>query len=244
MKNFILSFIIISLLAPFSFAKFSFAKNINQGRYKVLKVIDGDTIYLDFNRNSKIEKEEKVRLNGIDSFETKINNGLFWQMKLNNLSKKEALGLGYLGFNFAKHKLLGKEVFFEYSADEKYDKYERKLGSIYYDCKKDPSKRPFGIQTLDLISKDEYCKNYEKEALKMGLAKVYQKSNRKEELEKYFSKENYQKQLKKAQKLDLVFFDYINQKYFDIDCKNMEGYGQNNLLNKKFAKKSFCEMKK
>ncbi len=64
--------------------------------HKVIKVIDGDTVYVDFNDNGIAEQDEKVRINGIDTFETKINDGLNWQMKLYNLTQDEALGLGYL----------------------------------------------------------------------------------------------------------------------------------------------------
>jgi hypothetical protein len=36
-----------------------------------------------------------VRINAIDTFETKLNDGLEWQIKLYGLSQDEALGLGY-----------------------------------------------------------------------------------------------------------------------------------------------------
>ena len=74
----------------------------DENKYKVIKVIDGDTVFVDFNRNGIAEQEEKVRLNGIDTFETRVLNGLYWQMKTYNLSLEEALGLGYLGKEFAK----------------------------------------------------------------------------------------------------------------------------------------------
>ena len=64
--------------------------------HRVIKVIDGDTVYVDFNDNGIAEQDEKVRINGIDTFETKLNDGLNWQMKLYNLTQDEALGLGYL----------------------------------------------------------------------------------------------------------------------------------------------------
>ena len=73
--------------------------NINNAEiisHKIIKVIDGDTVYIDFNDNGIPEQDEKVRINGIDTFETKLNNGLNWQMKLYNLTQDEALGLGLL----------------------------------------------------------------------------------------------------------------------------------------------------
>ena len=74
--------------------------------HKVIKVIDGDTVYIDFNDNGIPEQNEKVRINGIDTFETKLNDSLEWQMKLYGLSQDEALGLGYYGKEFAKKNCL------------------------------------------------------------------------------------------------------------------------------------------
>ena len=79
--------------------------NINNAKiisYKIIKVIDGDTVYIDFNDNGIPEQDEKVRINGIDTFETKLNDGLNWQMKLYNLTQDEARGLGYYGKEFTK----------------------------------------------------------------------------------------------------------------------------------------------
>lgn len=95
--------------------------------HKVIKVIDGDTVYVDFNDNGIAEQDEKVRINGIDTFETKLNDGLNWQMKLYNLTQDEALGLGYYGKEFAKKELLNKPVRAEYTAEEKLDKNNRHL---------------------------------------------------------------------------------------------------------------------
>ena len=53
--------------------------------HKVIKVIDGDTVYIDFNDNGIPEQNEKVRINGVDTFETKLNDSLEWQMKLYGL---------------------------------------------------------------------------------------------------------------------------------------------------------------
>ena len=111
--------------------------NINNAEiisHKIIKVIDGDTVYIDFNDNGIPEQDEKVRVNGIDTFETKLNDGLNWQMKLYNLTQNEALGLGYYGKEFAKKELLNKSVKTEYTAEEKFDKNNRHLMSIYYDC--------------------------------------------------------------------------------------------------------------
>ena len=66
--------------------------------YKVLKVLDGDTVFVDFNGNHKAELDERVRVNGIDVFETKLNPTLRRQAKnigiktLNRSSPKGRLG--------------------------------------------------------------------------------------------------------------------------------------------------------
>ncbi len=91
--------------------------NAENYQHKVIKVIDGDTVYIDFNDNGIPEQNEKVRINGIDTFETKLNDGLNWQMKLYNLTQDEALGLGYYGKEFAKKELLNKSVKAEYTAE-------------------------------------------------------------------------------------------------------------------------------
>ena len=85
-KYFIISILLTSIL----YVNLATAKEIS---HKVIKVIDGDTVYVDFNNNGIPEQNEKVRINGIDTFETKLNDGLEWQMKLYNLTQDEALGL-------------------------------------------------------------------------------------------------------------------------------------------------------
>ena len=93
--------------------------NADETTYKVIKVIDGDTVFVDFNKNGIAEQKEKVRINGIDTFETRVLNGLAWQMETYNLTLEEALGLGYLGKEFARKELLNKEVIAKYTADRK-----------------------------------------------------------------------------------------------------------------------------
>lgn len=155
-------------------------------QYKVLKVIDGDTVYIDFNRNNTIEKDERVRLNGIDAFETRISPKLEWQKRNYNLTTQEALGLGYLGQKFAQKELLNKYVFAEYSADTQFDPNNRHLMSIYYNC-----------------NKQNKCKNYEAEILKKGLATVFIKSNLAKDLGQYENKRKIYKNAIKARKLKL-----------------------------------------
>lgn len=169
---------------------------------KVIKVIDGDTVYIDFNDNGIPEQDEKVRINGIDTFETKLNDGLEWQMKLYGLSQDEALGLDYYGKEFAKKELLNKSVKAEYTAEEKFDNNNRHLMSIYYDR-----------------NRHGKCKNYEQEVLKAGLATIYTISNLADKLKPYENLDKIKAYAKKSHKHDLVILNKKNGKYHKINCK-------------------------
>jgi endonuclease YncB( thermonuclease family) len=63
----------------------------NSEVYKALKTIDGDTVYIDFNRNGLADADERIRINGIDTFEVKPTVYLDWQVKCFNLTQEEAL---------------------------------------------------------------------------------------------------------------------------------------------------------
>lgn len=170
--------------------------------YKVLKVIDGDTFYIDFNSNGKIESNERVRLNGIDAFEIKRSATLLRQAKNNSLSEEETIKLGYLGKQFAQKTLLNKKVRIQYSAQEKTDKYNRNLVSVYYDC-----------------NRNNYCKSYEQEILKEGLATVYKKSNIKKELLNYQNNEKIKENALNTHKFDIVVLNKRSGAYHKYDCE-------------------------
>ena len=189
--------------------------------HKVIKVIDGDTVYIDFNDNGIAEQDEKVRINGIDTFETKLNDGLNWQMKLYNLTQDEALGLGYYGKEFAKKELLNKPVRAEYTAEEKFDKNNRHLMSLYYDC-----------------DRQGKCKSYEQEVLKAGLATIYTKSNLADELKPYQNLDKIKANAKKSHKLNLVVLNKKNGKYHKLDCKYGWMSSQQELIDKPLIKYS------
>ena len=183
--------------------------------HKVIKVIDGDTVYIDFNDNGIAEQDEKVRVNGIDTFETKLNNGLKWQMQLYNLTQDEALGLGYYGKEFAKKELLNKSVRAEYPAEEKFDKNNRHLMSLYYDC-----------------NKHGKCKSYEKEVLKAGLATFYTKSNLAAELKPYQNLGKIKAYAEKSHSLNLVVLNKKNGKYHKASCEYGWKSSQHELIDK------------
>lgn len=169
---------------------------IENKQYKVIKVIDGDTIFLDFNNDGTPQQEEKIRLNGIDTFEVKPSIYLKKQMEEFNLNQNEALGLGYFGKEFAKKNLLNKYVEAEYTGKTKTCDMGRQLMSIYYDGK-----------------------NYEQEILKVGLAKVYKKSNIAQQLYKYENKKKIAVNALKTHKLNLVLLNKKNNIYHETTCK-------------------------
>ena len=53
------------------------AKSKDAQYYKVIKIADGDTVYIDFNHNNFPNENERVRINGIDCFENKINDKIY-----------------------------------------------------------------------------------------------------------------------------------------------------------------------
>lgn len=188
--------------------------------HKVIKVIDGDTVYIDFNDNGIPEQNEKVRINGVDTFETKLNDSLEWQMKLYGLSQDEALGLGYYGKEFAKKELLNKSVKAEYTAEEKFDKNNRHLMSIYYNC-----------------NKNGKCKNYEEEVLKAGFATIYTKSNLAVQLKPFVNLDKIKAYAKKSHKLNLVLLNNKTGKFHEVDCEYAQYMGGAELVQKKVLEK-------
>ena len=194
--------------------------------HRVLKVIDGDTVYVDFNDNGIAEQDEKVRINGVDTYETKPSVFLDYQMKNYELNQKEALGLGYFGKEFAKKELLNKSVRAEYTAEGQFDKNNRHLMSIYYDC-----------------NRQDKCKSYEQEVLKSGLATVFAKSNIADELRAYENLDKVKSNAKKANKLDLVVLNKKNGKYHKTSCEYGWMASQQELINKphiKYSTASCC----
>ena len=186
--------------------------------HKVIEVVDGDTLYIDLNNNGKYDKGEKVRINGIDSFETKNNARLEKQAKQYNLSETEVLSLGFLGKEFARKNLLNKYIKVEYTAKAKVDRYNRPLVSIYYSC-----------------SKNGQCKkSYEQEILKEGLAVVYPYSNLKKALRPYENIEKIRENAEKAKNLNLVVLNQANEKHYKNNKRNI----QDNIKDKKLNTQS------
>ncbi|MBR6613365.1 MAG: thermonuclease family protein [Clostridia bacterium] len=83
--------------------------------YEVVRVVDGDTIVVDFNG-----KDEKVRLIGVDTPESVHAD--------ESKNTKE----GILVSDYTKSKLTGKKVKLEFDVQER-DKYGRLLAYVYID---------------------------------------------------------------------------------------------------------------
>lgn len=164
--------------------------------YKIIRVVDGDTIYVDFNNDGYGQKDEKVRLNGVDAFEVTPSKYLYYQKENNNLTTQEILRLGFLGKKFAEKELLNKRVQVVADGNSQYDKFNRNLVSIIYDNNK----------------------NFEEEILKAGLATVYTKSNIAAKLKKYENKAKIKENLSKSTDLKLVILDKKSGLFHKLDC--------------------------
>lgn len=205
--------LIVGLLLLFS-VNFVSAKN-SADYYKIIKIIDGDTFYIDFNNDGFPQKEEKVRINGIDAFEVKPSEYSDYQAKEFNLTKGEVLGLGYLGKEFAKKNLLNKYVRAEYTGETQTCDMGRKLMSIYY----------------------SNGKNYEQEILKAGFARVYKKSNLAQQLQKYENIAKIKANTQKTRGLDLVILNKKNNSYHKVTCEYGQMVGNAELIRKPISKK-------
>lgn len=89
--------------------------NISEKLYKVTRVVDGDTIIIDYNGT-----EERVRLIGIDTPESVHPNA------------EKNTEFGKIASNFTKEKLENKHVKIELDVQER-DKYGRILAYVYID---------------------------------------------------------------------------------------------------------------
>lgn len=193
----------------------------NENKFKVIKVIDGDTFYVDFNNNAIAEKDEKVRVNGVDTFEVKPTEFLEYQVKNYGLTQDEALGLGYLGKEFAKKQLLNKYVVVKYTGETERCDMGRHLVSIYYDGKNygETSERNKNAIFNFRASKPKDRRSYEQEVLKTGLAVVYQKSNLAPQLQRFENLDKIKAHAKSTHRLHLVLLNKKNGKYHKPTCE-------------------------
>nr|DAU52929.1 MAG TPA: hypothetical protein [Caudoviricetes sp.] len=211
------SLLVLSLIfSSLSFSNYSLAYENNTNmpyspnkRYKILKVYDGDTFDIDFNGDGIAQTDERVRVNGIDTFASKPNEEMNRQMSMYNMNKIEVLTLGFLAKKFAKEKLLNKYVYVVNSAERERDIYNRHLVSIYYGKPK---------------------KNYEIEVLKRGLATVYKKSNLAKDYQKYEDFKKIISYSKTAPNYSFAIRNNLNGKYHTVNCKNANLIGDAELV--------------
>ena len=92
---------------------------------RVSRIIDGDT----FVALCKYRDKVIVRVHGIDTYESKVNNHIKKQLK-SGLSQKEILARGKLATHCAARLLLYKPVVLVFK-DRRYDVYNRLLAVVY-----------------------------------------------------------------------------------------------------------------
>lgn len=169
-------------------------------QYKIIKIIDADTFYVDFNKDGKSQKEEKVRVKNIDGFEVTVNKPLDSKSKALGLTKYQSLILGYMGKKFAEQHLLNKTVSVVIDQNRPKDRYNRNLVTIIYDG----------------------CKNYEEELLKAGLAVIYKKDNSSSTYKKYENIEKIKENVQNSKKLDIVVLNKKTGEFHKLGCPQIE----------------------
>ena len=122
MKKFIigLSFILVLCLTML------LASNPVTEKYKLIRIIDGDTIVVDYNGS-----HEKIRLTGIDTPESGNNSKTRRDAERSQVDIKTIIKQGKLATKFVKQVLKDEEfVLVEFDV-QKRDRYQRLLGYIY-----------------------------------------------------------------------------------------------------------------
>ena len=105
----------------------------NKSTYAVtcLRILDGDTIEV---TGLLSDEPEKVRVVGIDTFETKRNKKLRKQAKEFGISEDKAYELGLYAKKTAERNLLNKEIRIEFSADHiEHDSFGPLLAYVFVD---------------------------------------------------------------------------------------------------------------
>ncbi|MFH1578212.1 MAG: thermonuclease family protein [Candidatus Omnitrophota bacterium] len=96
--------------------------NSNNANILVTRVVDGDTLVL--------EGGQRVRLIGIDTPETHVNDRLYLQAQRSKKDIQTIIALGKEAYKFTRNLVEGKRVRIEFDL-EKYDKYGRLLCYVY-----------------------------------------------------------------------------------------------------------------
>ncbi len=121
MKNKIISILILSaILIIYLIFHFYSLKPVER---KILKVVEANEFYVDFNQNNKIDADELVKLKGIIAF-SPIKNP--YNVSISNsigISIEEFMKIGYLSRKWAKDNFEGKNIKISYDNIE-YSKYK------------------------------------------------------------------------------------------------------------------------
>lgn len=107
--------IISVLVALLAIALGILTQNTNEGKYKVIRVVDGDTLIVEIDN-----KEERVRLIGVDTPESVHPDA------------SKNVEAGKIASEFTKSKLEGEYVELEFDVQER-DKYGRLLAYVWHD---------------------------------------------------------------------------------------------------------------
>ncbi len=121
---------IIFLLLIFFVFLFLNSKYKNNSYFKVLKVVEADWFYIDFNKNNSLDANELVKLKNINAFSPIYNNYSKDKSTKLGISYVEYLRVGFLARNWAKDNLEGEVVLVKSKA--KNLKYNAYLAEIDY----------------------------------------------------------------------------------------------------------------
>lgn len=116
-KIFILFLILIATI-------FIFKKQNELNEYKILKVIEADTFYIDINKNNIADENELFNLANIKAYSPYNSKDMQDFCNKNDIEIKTCLKNGYIAHNYVKNKLEGKFVKIKF--------YKNSTIEIYY----------------------------------------------------------------------------------------------------------------
>ena len=102
---FVLALFVLSILYTIFVLYFDSPKE-----HRVLKIIRADLFYVDINDNSKIDKDELFKLDGIYAFSPELNNFTIENSKKLNISTTDYLKAGFVSQKWAKDNLENKNI--------------------------------------------------------------------------------------------------------------------------------------
>ncbi len=186
-------------------------------KYKILKVVSADEFYIDFNKNSKIDENEHVKLANVFAFNPIKTNYTLNISKDLGLKIQDMLLSGYLAHAWAINNLEGREV----------------LVLKHTKCKKDE------ICKVDIYYNNE---DYSKFLLKNGLGYVSKYALSKE----YFYYYNSSEVINNANEISKLNFVILNLKSniaHKLNCKHIKDLtlGELVLFKKLDNKTRFCK---